>query len=113
MKFSKTVQLLGLELGLVLPVPATVQPMQAPPVVLRVSLFDDAGVGATTLREAEREASQYRGDLAPMPSEYFGTDFPRPLRGGFISGTSSTSSRCAPAHRKDIYGRHVVPFGRR
>jgi hypothetical protein len=58
MKFSTTVQLLGLELGLLFPVAASAQPIQATPVVLRVSLFDDAGVGAATLREAEREASR-------------------------------------------------------
>jgi hypothetical protein len=58
MKFSTTVQLLSLQLGLLFPVPATAQPRQATPVVLRVSLFDDAGVGAPTLREAEREANR-------------------------------------------------------
>jgi len=58
MKFTMKIQLLSLELGLLLPVAATAQPMQATPVVLRVSLFDDAGVGATTLRAAAREASR-------------------------------------------------------
>jgi hypothetical protein len=58
MKFLMTVQLLGLELGLLFPVAATAQLIQATPVVLRVSLFDDAGVGDTILREAEREASR-------------------------------------------------------
>jgi hypothetical protein len=64
MKFTTRVQLLSLELGLLLPVTATAQPMQATPVVLRVSLFDDAGVGATTLREAAREASRIFPTLA-------------------------------------------------
>jgi hypothetical protein len=58
MQFTTKVQLLSLELCLLLPVTATAQPMQATPVVLRVSLFDDAGVGATTLREAAREANR-------------------------------------------------------
>jgi hypothetical protein len=58
MNFLMTVQLLGLELGLLLPVTATAQLIQATPVVLRVSVFDDDSVGAATLREAEREASR-------------------------------------------------------
>ena len=58
MKLSTTVQVLGLEIVLLLPVAASAQSMLGNSRELRVSLFDDAGVGARTLRKAEREASR-------------------------------------------------------
>lgn len=58
MKFSTTVQVLGLEIVLLLAVAASAQSMLGNSRELRVSLFDDAGVGARTLRKAEREASR-------------------------------------------------------
>ena len=58
MKFWMSVQLFSLGIGSLLPVAITAQPMPRTPPVLRVSVFDDAGVGTATLRRAEREASR-------------------------------------------------------
>jgi hypothetical protein len=58
MKFSTTVQVLGLEIGLLLPVAGTAQSILGNPLEVRVSIFDDAGVGVATMREAESEASR-------------------------------------------------------
>ncbi len=58
MKFSRRVQILALGIGSLLPRASTAQPMPEAPSALRVSVFDDAGVGTATLRKAEREASR-------------------------------------------------------
>jgi hypothetical protein len=58
MKFSTRVQVLALGIGSLLPRAIAAQQMPASPPVLRVSVFDDAGVGIAALRKAEREASR-------------------------------------------------------
>jgi hypothetical protein len=52
------VQLLWLGIGLLLPVTSGAQGLPEASPVLRVSVFDDAKVGARVLREAEREAGR-------------------------------------------------------
>ena len=58
MKFWVPVELLCLGIGALLPAVAAAQGTSETPTVLRVSVFDDARVGTTMLRKAEREASR-------------------------------------------------------
>jgi hypothetical protein len=58
MKFSTKLQILWLGVGLLTSVAGTAEPRKGTSLVLRVSVFDDAGVGAATLRNAQQEASR-------------------------------------------------------
>jgi hypothetical protein len=57
-KFWMPVQLVGLGMGLLLPVTGAAQGLPEASPVVRVSVFDDANVGTTVLRKAEREAGR-------------------------------------------------------
>jgi hypothetical protein len=58
MKFWVPVRMLWLGIGALLPIVTTAGRVPETPPALRVSVFDDARVGATMLRKAERQASR-------------------------------------------------------